>query len=87
VNRLALLCAAGALALAAAPLVAAPRIVNYDNASATHWFRCAFSGSCIPQAARELRKVESAGSTQKVTKTQPTSDPRPTTTDPVIKNK
>jgi hypothetical protein len=88
VNRLALLCAIGALSLAAAPLSAASRVVSYDNASATHWFRCAFSGSCIPQAAYQLRKVEAPAKTRTAAETV-TQEPAPpsTTTQPWIKNK
>jgi hypothetical protein len=86
VNRLALLCAIGALSLAAAPLSAASRVVSYDNASATHWFRCAFSGSCIPQAAHQLRKAPAKTTTATETVTQEPAPPS-TTTQPWIKNK
>jgi hypothetical protein len=78
VNRLALLCAIGALTLAAAPLAAATR-VGVGNDTPTQWFRCAFSGSCIPHIAAQRKQVQA--------KKKPAETPPTVTTQPWIVNK
>lgn len=72
-KRLALLCAIGALTLAAAPVFAASR-VRVGNDSPTQWFRCAFSGSCIPHIAAQKKPVpkkKKAAETPQTVTTQP----------------